>query len=103
MSYGHQGSVKTCKLWREYIVTAGHDQTITLWKLGHTRPFHSVQAHSHIVSCLEVLEYPGNAQRALLVSGSWDKTVKVWQLPSCRLLHTLLGHSNRLRCLLRLG
>eukprot|EP01031_Cornospumella_fuschlensis_P052160 gene52160-63760_t len=76
MSQGHQGSVKVCKIWKDYIVTAGHDKTIILWKQGHTRPFYSVQAHNHIISCLEVLDHPGNAQRSLLISGSWDKTLK---------------------------
>lgn len=69
------------------VVTAGSDNTATVWNAHTGKEKFTLRGHRHAVTCAA---FSNNDER--IATASMDKTVRVWDSATGQLVHTLRGH-----------
>lgn len=95
---GHTGDVYAVSIYRDKIVSAGHDKSIRVWNSLTGALIYKIDyAHSHVIRALDIYSGPAT-EFPCIISGSWDTTCKVFNLLTGKTVYTLAGHTNRVKC-----
>jgi WD40 repeat protein len=95
---GHNGDIYAVCIYKDKIVSAGHDKSIRVWNsLTGSLIYKIDYAHSHVIRALDIYSGP-SVQYPCIITGSWDTTCKVFNLLTGKSVYTLAGHTNRVKC-----
>lgn len=86
-----QGFLRKVLFHHKYLISAGADKSIKVWRLKDFSLCKTLEGHKGVVYKLLVIRYNN---RDLLLSSSADRTLKLWDLKTFTLKKTLIGHTN---------
>lgn len=92
---GHDGDVYAICLFKDFILTGGHDKIIRIWDCNDHKLINKINAHDHMIRCICIGEDQG---LFYIISGSWDATLKFFDFVNFSHVYTMDQHNSRIRC-----